>query len=148
MATVKITKTDKDRGWTDILTVVQELDGAEVHSGILGDAGQDIVNRATFNEFGTRNIPERSFIRSTFDENLARYERQMKRDAKAMGTGGVDADLVLNRAGLRATADIQKKITELDSPPNAPATIARKGSSNPLIDSSRMKQSVNYEIKK
>lgn len=147
MAKVTIKKTDRDKGWDDILTAIQELDGAEVHSGILGDAGQDIVDRATFNEFGTRHIPERSFIRSTFDENRKDYERQMQADARTLGQGG-DADLILNRAGLRATADIQKKITELRDPPNAPATIARKGSSNPLIDSSRMRQSVNYEIKK
>lgn len=147
MAKVTIKKTDRDKGWDDILTAIQELDGAEVHSGILGDAGQDIVDRATFNEFGTRHIPERSFIRSTFDENRKDYERQMQADARTLGQGG-DADLILNRAGLRATADIQKKITELRDPPNEPATIARKGSSNPLIDSSRMRQSVNYEIKK
>ena len=141
---IKLKKRTIDRGWDDILAAIIALPGSEVSIGVLGKAGQDIVNRATFNEFGTRTIPERSFIRSTFDENLKKYENLTRREARKIGVQSTAA--FLKRLGLRAEADIKRKIVKLKTPPNAPATIAAKGSSNPLIDTGRMRQSISHEI--
>lgn len=52
-----------------------------------------------------------------------------------------------NGAGQVAQAEIQQAIIELDDPPNAPSTIAAKGSGNPLIDTGHMKDSVTYVIR-
>lgn len=50
-------------------------------------------------------------------------------------------------AGQQAVSVIQQAITDLDTPPNAPATIAKKGSSNPLIDTGHMRTAVTYVIR-
>ena len=42
---------------------------------------------------------------------------------------------------------IQESITEGAWEPNAPSTVAKKKSSKPLIDTGRMRQSVNYIIR-
>ena len=42
--------------------------------------------------------------------------------------------------------DIQQEIINLREPPNSPATIARKGSSNPLVDTGHMGDSVTYVV--
>lgn len=55
-------------------------------------------------------------------------------------------DQILNRIGVVAVAGVQNYMDELDSPPNAPGTIAKKGSDNPLIDTGELKQSVTYAI--
>lgn len=41
---------------------------------------------------------------------------------------------------------IQKEIVNGDFVPNSPETIKRKGSDKPLIDTGRMRQSINYVI--
>ena len=42
--------------------------------------------------------------------------------------------------------EVQRRIAELKTPPNAPATIARKGSSNPLIDKGVLRASATYKV--
>lgn len=140
-------RTDRDKGWDAILAAIIALPGAEISVGILGEAGQDIVNRATWNEFGTKTIPARSFIRSTFDENTARYQRLAAKYARKLGTD-ISVSSYLQKIGMTAVADIQVKIVKLRTPPNAEATIRAKKSSNPLIDTGHMRQSVNYEVKR
>jgi len=41
---------------------------------------------------------------------------------------------------------VQEYMTNLKSPANAPSTIKRKGSANPLIDTGQQRQSVTYSI--
>lgn len=53
---------------------------------------------------------------------------------------------VLNKLGIVAQGDIQSEITSLRSPPNSAVTIARKGSSNPLIDTGAMRQAVTWVV--
>jgi len=53
---------------------------------------------------------------------------------------------ILNRVGVIAVAKVQQFMTELKSPPNAPSTIKKKGSSNPLIDSGALRQSITSKI--
>lgn len=55
---------------------------------------------------------------------------------------------MLKEIGIFQKDLIQEKITDGDFAPNAESTIRQKGSSKPLIDSGRMRQSVNYVIQK
>ncbi|MFN3506212.1 MAG: hypothetical protein ACK4ZU_01965 [Allorhizobium sp.] len=54
---------------------------------------------------------------------------------------------VLRKLGIKAQGDIQEEITSLQSPPNAPSTIAQKGSSNPLIETGELRASVAFKVK-
>lgn len=49
--------------------------------------------------------------------------------------------------GTEMKQDIQRSIIDWKTPPNSPATIKRKGSSNPLVDTGHMGDSVSYELK-
>ena len=49
--------------------------------------------------------------------------------------------------GEKVVADVQRKIVALKDPPNAPSTIAKKGSANPLIDTGRLRQSIDFEVR-
>lgn len=150
---------DVDRGYARVLRTLQHLHGGGVYVGIRQEKGSEVeegddlnlAQIAAVNEFGSSDghVPERSFLRSTVDENKERYFSQMVKDLGSTVDGDVmfSEQQVLKRMGLRAVADVQKKITELQDPPNAPSTIKRKGSSNPLIDTGRMRQSIDYEIR-
>jgi len=59
---------------------------------------------------------------------------------------GKTPDELLNTLGVVAVAKVQKYMNDLKTPPNAPSTIAKKGSSNPLIDTGALKQSVTYKV--
>lgn len=52
----------------------------------------------------------------------------------------------LNKIGAFATGATQQYMTDLRNPPNAPYTIEKKGSDNPLIDTGSMRASVTWKI--
>ena len=141
---------DRDLGYDDIVDALDDIDGSEI-AVFVGfralSAGADVIAKAAANEFGTETIPERSFMRSTVDEEQRVYLDHLERAAGEFADGRQGrAVQTLERLGLRAVGDIQEKIVELRDPPNAPSTIASKGSSNPLIDTGNMRQSVDYLV--
>lgn len=116
-------------------------------SGESTENGVDMCDIAAFNELGTINSPSRPFLRKSVDEN------QDKINAFLQGTkqdllSGKPAESVLKEIGIFQKDLIQEKITEGSYVPNAASTIRKKGSDKPLIDSGKMRQSVNYVIKK
>lgn len=133
-----------------ILIGIQE--GSKTHfqskRGRNQQAGQSIAQYAAENEFGTDKIPERSFMRSTFDENINLIE-ELVLDQLGLVVDQVQTlTVAYNRIGQGIQGLIQTKIREIRSPPNSPVTIAIKKSINPLIDFGQMIAAVRYAIKK
>ncbi|ACG60364.1 hypothetical protein phiPLPE_42 [Iodobacter phage PhiPLPE] len=63
-------------------------------------------------------------------------------------SGGAGMDAVLEEIGIVASGKVQQYMTDLKSPPNAKSTIAKKGSSNPLIADGHLRSSVTYAMQK
>lgn len=143
---------DTDKGYGRFLRSLGSVKASMVLVGIRQgretEDGQSLALIAATNEFGTADghIPERSFLRSTVDKNRARYLRELTEVTKA-ALNGQDPSQGLGRLGLRVVADVQMTIRNLMTPPNAPATIAKKGVDNPLIDTGRLRQSIEYEVR-
>ena len=112
------------------------------------DDGSTIAEVAFYNEFGTARIPERSFIRSTFNEQRDTFIKFMGSEAAKSLEGKQSMDTTIQRVGIKAQSEILKKFRDNDWDPNAPYTIAKKGSSTPLIDSGQLRQSITWEVKK
>lgn len=121
-----------------------------------GEAGSDIVQRAAWNEFGTRGgasgggwggpVPERPFMRNAMRSNRGKYQRAMATGAREIFRSGTSMRSILSRLGILAQGDIQQEIVALRSPPNSPVTIRMKGSSNPLIDTGEMRQRTTWKV--
>lgn len=121
-----------------------------------GKIDDDVLNKAVWNEFGTRGgasgggwggpIPERPFMRNAMRNNAGKYRDAMATAAPHLLMGETSLTTVLSKLGQLATDDIKAEIQSLRSPPNSPVTIALKGSSNPLIDSGEMHQAVTWKI--
>ena len=121
-----------------------------------GKVDSDVINKAVWNEFGTRGgasgggwggpIPERPFMRNSMRSNRGKYRSALRESAAQILVGEVPIKTVLSKLGILAQSDIQSEITSLSSPPNAEVTIELKGSSNPLIDTGEMRQSVTWKI--
>lgn len=92
-------------------------------------------------------ILARSFIRSTVDMNREFYGVMAERLWNAIVDGQQGPKEALSLIGLRIQADIQRTIQTLKEPPNAPETIRRKGSDNPLVDTGTLVQSIRYAVK-
>lgn len=150
MAAVK----DTDRGWRKMFEQSIAM-AAKPHviAGVIGshsDTGFEQVEIAGVHEFGSaeRNIPERSFIRSTFDN---RYRRFFNAAYIAMGQiveGKLKLPDALERLGFLVQNNIVETLNKLRTPPLDPKTIAAKGSTKPLIDEGRLRASISFEVKK
>lgn len=140
---------DRDLGYKKIMHEMRELARYEVKVGIQSDAGADkegnfIIDRAVANEFGTSKIPERSFIRSAFDMKRFALRELINRLTNGVKEQKLSAKLAAEILGQKHEEDIKDRIDEITSPELSPVTIAKKGSSKPLIESSQMKNSVRF----
>lgn len=113
--------------------------------------GTDLLVVAASNEFGTTDgrIPERSFLRAGILEkkNVIKDFWKKGKAAKLL-MGELPPEKALSLLGLQGQTIVQNKIRAIQDPPNAESTIARKESSNPLIDTGLMIQSVTYVVEK
>lgn len=92
------------------------------------------------------DIPERSFVRSTFDEKNDEWMDFLERQIEKLCDLEIDAQTVFKRLGARIAGDIQDKIRDIRTPPNAPLTIENKGSDNPLIDTGGLRMHVTWKL--
>jgi hypothetical protein len=132
---------DVDRGLNTILAGLRKNVQVSATVGVQGEKGQEVREEgltnaylASIHEFGTRSkqIPERSFVRSTFDANQGKYKTKLDRIAALMlsgkkPSGGGTAEGQLLLLGEEFRADIIKKIFSNIPPPLRPRTIAEKG---------------------
>lgn len=150
-----MTVLDIDHGWADFEKRINALSStAHVLVGVQGGAGDaqhrdsemTVAELASIHEFGL-GVPERSFLRSTMDEN----EGALLRLAARLGQGVIDGAFTQPQAlgllGEHATGLVVEKIRSHIPPPNAPSTIAGKGSSTPLIDSAQLVQAITHEVR-
>lgn len=130
---------------TRLVDAVRGFQAGDVYVGIRSTKGADLVMRAVVNEFGTKTIPERSFLRSTMDLRRDFYA-DLLTDAVDRSLDGHPTARALEQIGQIAVGDVRDTISRGVPPPNAPSTIRRKGSSKPLIDTGRMWQSLDAVV--
>lgn len=129
--------------------------GSYVKVGVLDDGrgaesrgGISNAQIAAIHEFGSRDgrIPERSFLRSTFAAKKPEYLRDLKTLLLRVVEGRDSIERILNVMGAKIAADVKNRVTQGSAipPPNAPATVKRKGSFRTLIDTGRMIGSVTW----
>lgn len=101
---------------------------------------------AAVHEFGapSRNISERSFMRSSLDENIQGLQAFKKEQYILFVQGKITLQQAMSRIGEWAKAKMQEKIRTGEFTPLTQQTIDRKGSSKPLIDTSLMLNSIQH----
>lgn len=91
-------------------------------------------------------IPERSFIRSTIDRNLRRYQKLTRTLGGKIYEGKLKRPQALDLLGLKVVADMQSTITRGVPPPNKASTVRRKGSSKPLVYRRFLLRSIKHKV--
>lgn len=116
-------------------------------AGAKKEGGLTNVQVASYHEFGTENIPQRSFIRSNDEKNKAQYKKVIAEIKDKIIFGQMKVDQGLGLLGEKVRADIQAGIRAGIEPALSEKTIKAKGSSVPLIDTGQLIQAITYDVK-
>jgi hypothetical protein len=131
----------------DVEKMLAELEKFNDMAVDVGYFDGETATIALYNDFGTRRIPSRPFMRATADDEEDRVSEIMIRGAEAVVHGKKTALRVYAEAGARVTSETKKAITSWSIPPNAPSTIKAKGVNNPLIDTGHMRRATTFKIR-
>jgi hypothetical protein len=122
---------------------------AKVRVGIIeqanydGSDGESVAQVAFWNEYGTARTPARPFFRNT----IARHKGEWTKQAAAlMEANGGDVRQTLELMGEGVKGQIVETIQAFREPPNAAATVKKKGFDKPLIDTRTLWRSIDYEV--
>lgn len=148
MIAVSTTVTDKDKAAWDALMKGMKLKEAYVTVGVHESAGEytgvkdppSVAEVAMWNEFGTSRTPERSYLRSTVDENVGRIQDLTAKGydtvLESFRTGNPRESFMklLKTIGFQVKVLVQNKIKSSVPPALAKGTIEdkeRRGSLHP-----------------
>ena len=105
-------------------------------------------NYGTFNDDGSVHIPARPFM-DVGGLNAALETKSMRKVLlRRVREGKIRMNDAMDMIGAKAAAVMKRTIRDFDDPPNAPSTIAKKKSANPLVDTGLLMQSVTWELRK
>lgn len=148
-----------DRAWRKLLGDVRELAQMRVQIGVLAskggneqhdeESGLTMIEILAIHEFGSpaAHIPERAPIRTTFVRKQDELANICSKATQAV-LGGMAPRRALEIVGIWGSTEVKKTITAEAhlEPPLKPATIAKKGSSRPLVDTGRLVNAITYEV--
>jgi len=144
-----------DHGFDKYKKAIEELHSKQIQVGMFAKVGDKVLTKAIVNEFGTNKagknndvtIPERSFIRSTYNRQYKKVGQRFDQIFVSISKGNYNIIPRLKLIGLEQETETKKTITDMRTPENAESTIAKKGSSHPLIDTGEMRSKISHEVK-
>ena len=124
----------------------ENAETSEIHK----DSELRNVDLAFIHEFGSAKVPERSFLRSTFDEKRSSMIKFTKEVQAGVFRGQLTIKSALQLLGEKMILDTKNKIRSGIAPPLAASTIRRrkgkKGNETPLIDTAQLINSITTEV--
>lgn len=110
----------------------------------------NMASLALIHERGSaaNNIPARPFMKQTRQRAEGRFARLLRRLYKQVVDGKVRPFDGLSKLGMAYEGEMKNTFTTGSFTPNKPATIKRKGSSRPLIDTGHLRQSITSKVVK
>ncbi len=105
-----------------------------------------LLEVAVVHEFGAGPVPQRSFIRATIDTKRSDIEAEMANLARGVVSGKIDGRAALDLLGAKVAGWCQARIAAGIAPALKPATIRRKGSSTPLVDTGQLRSAITWRV--
>jgi hypothetical protein len=155
---VSVKITDRDRGLARLARNAESVSDWVVAVGVLADAEGEAAHAGTaltvlalaeVHEFGApaAGIPQRSFVRAAVDEHVEEIRALQKSLLQQVLGARIGVKEALERLGAFVVGLIQQRIADGIDPPNAAATVARKGSATPLVDTGQLRASITYQVR-
>lgn len=89
-----------------------EMSGKKILVGIVGGADSEVLKIAAAHEYGTDKLPERSFIRASFDADQAQLTEIVTGQVEKVLSGRTSADAAANAIGAQAAQLVQNFIDD------------------------------------
>lgn len=105
-------------------------------------------NYGTFNKDGSVHIPPRPFMDIGGFNASIQTKSLRKALIRRVREGKIQFEQAADIIGAKAAVIMKNTIRDLKDPPNAPYTIRKKKSDNPLVDTGLLMQSVTWELRK
>lgn len=118
------------------------LVGIHESAGQVEDGQMTMATLGAIQHFGNDDIPARRWLDTGAETGTKDYLDVIREGVEE----GLTAEQIMKRVGVEAEGAIRQYITDLKEPANKESTIKRKGSSNPLIDTGAMRQSVTSTV--
>lgn len=91
----------------------RSMDGKKIVVGIVGDGvDSEVLKIAAAHEYGTDKLPERSFIRASFDAGQDKLGSIVSGQVNKVLSGQISADAAANAIGAQAAQLVQNFIDE------------------------------------
>lgn len=143
----------------DLFETFEKMSGSFVTVGVHSDvpnydndSSKPVAMIAAVHEFGSNKtpnpIPERSFLRSTYDENFEKISNDMQNYIGDIAKRRMKVEDALGKIGFEMSEKTKNKIKDPSaiSPPNAESTAKIKKFNNPLFDSGHLMRSIDFEV--
>ena len=101
-----------------------------------------VLDVALWHEFGTNNMPERSFIRASFDQNAKKYGELNKKLLVKIYSGKMTVEKALDILGFTIENDIKTFIKSGDINPDSQRAINEGGTT--LWDTGQLINSITF----
>ena len=88
--------------------------------------------------------PERPFLTQGIERGREKFNRLNAVNLRAVVLGKKTVEESLDMLGVVAAGEVQREMRHGEFAPDAPATIKRKGSSQPTIDTAQLAQSITF----
>ena len=103
--------------------------------------GTNVAQVAFNNEYGTDKAPPRPFMRNTIADKKKDWIALVAPLVRQVG-----AEKAMLQLGEVIKGDLVFTILNFTNPPNAEATVKKKGFDKPLVDTAQMSRSITYEF--
>ena len=146
-----ILKNTAKNGIKNLINQIEHLKKREVYVGVTSSSNGFRCNAliAMVMEYGSpvNKIPARSFLVSTIVENGDKYAKIIAETIPQAIKNGMSKEDAYARLGTMAMNDVKLKIVNGPFTPLKDATVKRKGSSKPLIDTGALRHSITFEVR-
>lgn len=149
MISLEVDQNSLTQAISAIQQYIESLGAGELEVGLLGNPGEhgsleELWRIAWINELGSaqKRIPPRPFI----TQARMQFESEFAEDFASLVGLGYSRVAVLHTLGEKYAREWREIIDLWTTPPNAPATIRKKGFDDPLVETGAMRDAVTYVI--
>lgn len=122
-----------------------EMSGKKILVGIVGGADSEVLKIAAAHEYGTDKLPERSFIRASFDADQAQLTEIVSGQIEKVLSGRTSADAAANAIGAQAAQLVQNFID--DNRVRPPSDFSKKTQHTTLYETgTHIRDRITYKV--
>lgn len=169
---MKVTKEVRTDNFDRLVNIIKELRTKKIKIGIFGTDDSKILMIASVNEFGvninvtnrmrawlhynglhlkkdttTINIPERPFIRGTYDNKKSEIDEFVQKQLNELFHFNITTEQFFDKIGQYLVGLTQEYAVDLRNPANHPFTLERKAPrTNPLVNTGEMINKITWKV--